>query len=299
MKHRANKSPVSLFSFQDIIMSVVGIVILITLLLILKLITQMSLAESVPTSAISVRELTELINSLKTSLREIQDETSAMYKNKQESQNWIPTQDQLDALQTTIERLEIDIAEIRPSIENATQHAEKLKHNQSLLSTEAEEQQIKQLKELTEQLEEQHKELARQQKNLQLNENKLKNKNTELDQQILKTDDKSMKVTFSNHAPVPNHYLYLTLFDTKGFTVFSSRKSEEKNFRETNKFCDFILSEQKQFRQRNEFLNGVFLVVRPSKMDEYEEVIKLLQNKGIQVGFTYIGENTEFSLENQ
>ncbi|MDR2757101.1 MAG: hypothetical protein LBC20_15500 [Planctomycetaceae bacterium] len=258
MRRHTNESPVSLFSFQDIIMSVVGIVILITLLLILKLITQMSLAESVPESSVSVQELTELIESLKSSLREIQDETTELYKNKQESLVWKPTQDQIDALQLTAERLDTEIDEIKQSIENATQHAEELKQNQSLKLAEEKEKQIKQLKELLEQLTNQNNELAQQQKKLQAKENELKDKNNELDQQIADANNRPQKVAFSNIPATPNHYLYLTLFDTKGFTVFNSRESWEKNFSKTDMFVKFILSEQKRFQERNEFLNGVF-----------------------------------------
>lgn len=297
MKRRSNESPVSLFSFQDIIMSVVGIVILITLILILKLVTQISLAESVPEPTVSVQELTELIESLKSSLREIQDETAEMYKKKQESQAWIPTQDQIDALQATTERFDFEITEIRQSIENATQHAEILKQNQSLKLVEEKQKQIKQLKELLEQLAEKNKELAQQQKDLQIKENQLKNKNNELDQQTADTNNKPPKVAFSNDSAKPNHYVYLTLFDTKYFTVFNARESWEKNFSKTEMFIEFILSEQKRFQERNEFLNGVFLIVRPSKIEEYEDVIKLLHDHQLRVGFTFIGENTEFSLE--
>ncbi|MDR2706982.1 MAG: hypothetical protein LBC02_14505 [Planctomycetaceae bacterium] len=297
MRRHRNESPISFFSFQDIIMSVVGIVILITLLLILKLITQMSLAEPVPESTVSVQELTELIESLKSSLREIQDETAEMYKMKQKLQTWTPTQDQMDASQATIERLDFEITEIRQSIENATQHAEKLKQNQSLKLAEEKEQQIKQLKELSEQLTEKNMELAQQQKDLQAKENELKNKNNELDQQIADANNRPTKVNFSNLPAAPNHYLYLTLFDTKGFTVFNVRESYEKNFSKTDIFVKFILSEQKRFQEQDEFLDGVFLVVRPSKIEEYEDVIKLLHDHGLRVGFTFIGENTEFSLE--
>ncbi|MDR0609229.1 MAG: hypothetical protein LBG58_03900 [Planctomycetaceae bacterium] len=289
MRRRSNESPVSLFSFQDIIMSVVGIVILITLLLILKLIMQMSLAESVPESTVSVQELTEMIESLKLSLREIQDETAEMYKHKQESQIRLPTQDQMDTLQSVTERIDTEIKEIRQSIKIANQSLEELKQNRFLKLAEEKENQIKQLKELLEQLTEKNKELTQQQKDLQTKEYELRKKNTELDEilvaqnipQILISAQKS-----SDKTP------YILIYGQNGIDIISIDGSIKQFFSSWNRFDSWL-------KNCNKDTEYFVLFVRPSKFDRYEEVLKGLQLKGFDVGLQVIGETTEFSINNE
>ncbi|MDR0705410.1 MAG: hypothetical protein LBF88_10545 [Planctomycetaceae bacterium] len=289
MRRRSSESLISLFSFQDIIMSVVGIIILITLLLILKLIMQMSLAESVPASTVSVQELTELIEPLKSSLRDIQDETAEMYKKKQESQIWAPTQDQIDALQSVTGRLDTEIEEIRQSIKKANQHLEELKQNQFLKLAEEKEKQIKQLRELLEQLTEKNKELTQQQKELQTKENELREKNTELDKIIIARDIPQLLISTqktSDKTP------YILIYGQNGINVISIDGSINRYFSTRNQLNTWL----KNCNKETEFF---VLFVRPSRFARYEEILNDLQLKGFDVGLQVIGETTEFSINNE
>jgi hypothetical protein len=289
MRRRSNESPVSLFSFQDIIMSVVGIIILITLLLILKLITQMSIAESVPASTVSVQELTELIESLKFSLREIQDEITAMYKKQQDSLVWTPTQDQIETLQSVTERLDTEIEEIRQSVKNANQYLEELKQNRLLKLAEEKEKQIKQLKELLEQVTEKNKELTKQQKELQTKENELRKKNTELDKIIIARDIPQLHISaqkISDKTP------YILIYGQKGIDVLSIDGSIKQFFSSRNRFNSWL----KNCNKETEYF---VLFARPSRFDRYEEILNDLRLKGFDVGLQVIGETTEFSINNE
>jgi uncharacterized phage infection (PIP) family protein YhgE len=287
MRRHRNESPISFFSFQDIIMSVVGIVILITLLLILKLITQMSLAEPVPESTVSVQELTELIESLKSSLHEIQDEITVMYKKQQDSQVWTPTQDQIDALQMATERLEAEITEIMQTIENATKNLEQLKQNQSLKLAEEKEKQIKQLKELLEQLKTQNKELAQQQKELQTKEEELQQNNAELDKKLVAENIPQLHIS---SVKTTDKTPYVFIYGQNGIDVISIDGSVKKTFTSQKQFYSWADT----CNQKTEYF---VLFVRPSKFDRYEEVLGDLRLKGFDVGLQVIGETTQFSFK--
>jgi hypothetical protein len=250
---------------------------------------QMSLAESVSKSTVSVQELTETIESLKLSLREIQDETAEMHKNKQESQVWLPTQDQIDALQSITERLDTEIEEIRQSIKNASQYFEELKQNRLLKLAKEKEKQIEQLKELLEQLKEKNTELTQQQKDLQTKENELQENNTELDKIIVTRDIPQLRISaqkISNKTP------YILIYGQKGIDIISIDGLVKKFFSSRNMFNSWIKSCNKE----TEYF---VLFVRPSKFDRYEEILNDLRLKEFDVGLQVIGETTEFSINNE
>jgi myosin heavy subunit len=308
MRRHRNESPVSLFSFQDIIMSVVGIVILITLLLILKLVTQMSLAEATPEPATaSAKELEELIESLKPSLREIQDEIIALHEAQQKSQAWAPSPDQIDALQSMTERLETEIEEVRQLIENADKHTEELKKDQSLKLADEKEKHVQQLKEILKQTEKQCKELEQQkeiqekakelqakekelqteEKELQAKERELRTKNMELDQKLAaETIPQLILSARKSSDKTP----YILIYGGNRIEVLSIDGSAKKNFTSRSQFYSWANSCNK----RTEYF---VLFVRPSRFDRYEEVLGALKSKGFDIGLQVIGETTNFSIE--
>src|SRR5215469_14253246 len=115
MPRRRTSSPISLFSFQDIITSVVGVVILITLLLLLQLISQMLAA--LPAPAMTVQELQKQVSDIQPILKELQDSIAELYRAREQSDVFTPSQDRIDALQSTVDRLETNVALTEKKVE--------------------------------------------------------------------------------------------------------------------------------------------------------------------------------------
>jgi phage shock protein A len=284
MKYRNNQSPVSFFSFQDIILSIVGIMILVTLLLVLKLVTQMSLAESTPPPAVSIKELEKLVETLKLSLQEIQDDIAELYKKQQNSQDITPTQDQIDALQSTIERLKTEIAEIATSIENATQKADNLKNNPSMKLVEEKIKHIEQLKKTLEQLAEQNKKFDQQQNQLKAQESKLQTQNDKLNETL------NVSQLLISAAKSTDKKPFIVIYGQSGIEVLSTDGSIRNKFT-ISSFYSWVDSRDKQ----TEYF---VLFVRPSKFNAYNKILDTLKLKGFDIGLQVVGENTVFSINN-
>ena len=126
MSRRKTHSPISLFSFQDIITAVVGVVILVTLILLLRLVSQMLAALPEPT--ITEEELRQRIASLKPIQEELRDSIAEMQQFREESEIFTPSQDDVDALQSTVTQLETDIALTEKAIEEIKKRIDELRN---------------------------------------------------------------------------------------------------------------------------------------------------------------------------
>jgi uncharacterized coiled-coil protein SlyX len=127
MSRNKTHSPISLFSFQDIIMSVVGIMILITLVLLLHLVSQMFAAPPEPT--ITEEELRQRIASLKPIQAELRDSIAQMHRFREESEVFTPSQEEVDALQSAVTQLETDIALTEKAIEEIKKRIDELRND--------------------------------------------------------------------------------------------------------------------------------------------------------------------------
>jgi len=146
MSRRRSHPPISLFSFQDIIMSVVGVVILITLILLLHFVSQMLAAPPEPT--ITEEELRQQIASLKPIQAKLRDSVSYLQQLREESEVFTPSQDEVDALQSAVTQLETDIALTEKTIEEIKKRIDELQNDpakQQLFETQ---QEVKRLTDL-------------------------------------------------------------------------------------------------------------------------------------------------------
>jgi myosin heavy subunit len=243
--------------------------------------------EPTPASAVSVKEIEEQIESLKTVLREIQDEVTVLHNAKQESQIWTPSQDQMDALRSTTQRLEADIADIEKEIEQAKQHAEEMKNTPQIAILAGKEEQVKQMKELLEQLKEQNKELLSKESELQAKVKELKAKNTALDQEIAKVISPQLKVSIPQNS---DKTAYIIVYGQEGLTIIPTDGSLQQKFTSQSDFYNWV-------NQRNNQTEYFVLYVRPSRFGHYDEILDQLKGKEFDVGLQVIDEKTHFILK--
>jgi archaellum component FlaC len=287
MKRRNSESPISLFSFQDIIMSVVGIIILITLLLIIKLITQSVLAEPVTLSAVSIKELEKQIESLKSSLREIQDEITALHQAQQNSQALIPSPEQLDALQSTTERIETEIVAVETKINAAKEQNEKLKHDPKIQQLTETETTVKTLQEEIEKLKQENEKTKKEKDDLQAKVVPLREKNKDLDRDIAADVSMQLKVKVPVHQ---DKTAFILLYGNGVIDVLPTDGSATKSFTSRSDLDRWI-------RSRNKAKEYFVVYVRPSRFGEHEKIVQELKKQGFDVGLQVIGEKTNFEIQ--
>ncbi|MDR3182422.1 MAG: hypothetical protein LBT89_05775 [Planctomycetaceae bacterium] len=286
MSRRRNESKVSFFSFQDIIMSVVGVVILITLILILKLVTQTPQGEAV--QEMSAAELAEQIKSLEQERREIQDEIAALRQARQNASAYVPSQEQIESLRSTENRLLSEIENLEKNIDAAEQQNEKLKNHPAARRSEEAGKHIEALQEQQAALEQKQKELKEQQTRLQAKLQGLKNKNTALDRKL--AESVSQKVYVS--APQSTGKTpYVLIYGAGTITILSLSDLGEKKFSSKSAFYAWA-------DNCNKNTEYFVLYIRPSRFEEYESVLETLKQKGFDVGLQVIGETTEFLIKN-
>ena len=119
---RANGSPISLFSFQDIITSVTAIMILLVLILTLELITRINLKGVAPDDVRVAKALNESIETLRQRLKDLRSETADARDTAQRAAGQSvqelkaeqrKTQRQCERLKETIASLETNATEAR------------------------------------------------------------------------------------------------------------------------------------------------------------------------------------------
>lgn len=260
-------------------MSVVGIVILITLLLILKLIAQST--ESPPITA-SAQELQEQIDSLSPVLAEIQNEITQQHQAKLVSIVTPQTQDQIDALLAANKRLDAECVELEKEIEDEKDRAEILKNDLKLKSLPDDESRIKEMQEQLNRLKAESEELLKQEKVLQSDYAELMSKNQELTITAAAAAPQQLNVTVQKR---PDKTTFLCVYGQDGLTVIPTNGAAQKTFTSQSNFYQWIDS-------RNTATEHFVIYFRPSRFGRYREIIDRIKIKGFDVGYQVIGETT-------
>ncbi|MDR1140528.1 MAG: hypothetical protein LBL62_02470 [Planctomycetaceae bacterium] len=282
MRRHKQESPISLFSFQDVIMSVVGIMILITLLLILKLITQPP-TDTAAVTTVSARELQEQIESLSSILQEVQNEISQQNQTKLDSIITPQTKNQIDALLTTIERLNTECNEINKEIQNEKSQTENLKKNLKSISSHNDKNQIEQLKEQLDTLKIENDKLTEQEEKLKTidDELELKLKNQKFENKIVD----SIQQLNINVQKKQEKTAYICVYGQDGLTIIPTNGTPQKNFTLQSEFYQWMDS-------RNKTTEYFVIYFRPSRFERYKDILDHIKNKGFDVGYQVIGETT-------
>ena len=268
-------------------MSVVGIIILVTLLLILKLITQMAVvAEPVSAPAITETELNEQIESLENVRRDIRDEIAKLNPAAENPAPLIPLRDQIDALRTSITRIEGDVEKIEEAIKTAKERHEEMTNRPDAQLAMETEKSIQELQRLQDELKREIHEQAKQQHEFQAKQDDLNQQMTELERRL------SQEVTHHIYA-IPSKTTdktpYLLIYGQGTITVLSQADPKGQSFTSRQAFFSWVSG-------RNKKTEYLVLYVRPSRFDEYENILDPLKKMGFDVGLQVLGEKTEIFL---
>ena len=286
-RRRNSSSAISFFSFQDIMMSVVGIIILVTLLLILKLITQKVVAEPVPRPEITESELNERINELEQARREIQDEITTLNQSQQNAAPFIPSRDQLDVIRSSVERLEQDVQTIEEDIQTVKEyHQEMADRPDATLAAEMEEK-IRVLELLRNELHRKINDQKQQQQTLQTEIDDLQKQQAELDRRLA---EEIVHRVYAMSSKATDKTPYLLIYGQGTISVISQADPKGQSFRSKQAFFSWVAGRDK----KTEYL---VLYVRPSRFDEYASILDQIKQLGFDVGLQVIGEKTEIFLQ--
>ena len=255
MSRRRTNSPISLFSFQDIIMSVVGVVILITLILLLHLVSQMLAAPPEPT--ITEEELRQRIASLQPIQAELRDSIAQMQKCREESEIFTPSQDEVDAIQSTINQLETDIALTEKAIEEVKKRIDELQSDPASRQLSETQQEVKKLTD----------EIAG-----------------------LKPRAGQFGVQMRIVAPKnTNKNAFIVDYGQGVISVIPVDGSPKQTFASAIQFNNWV-------SRRDPKKEHYVVYVRPSRFGRHNTFVTDLRNKGFDVGFQVIGESTYLTL---
>ncbi|MDR0520388.1 MAG: hypothetical protein LBH00_00895 [Planctomycetaceae bacterium] len=278
---KREKNPISLFSFQDIIMSVVGIVILMTLILILQLVSRMSAAP--PSPVISVQELKQQIDALHAVKTELQNAVAELHQAREQSESVTPSQEKIDALQSTVARLESDIAATEKKLDETQKKSAELRKNPAMQEIADLQQEIKKQHDTIAELEKQKKDISVTETELQAKVQELRAKNAALAQKIAEHVSPQVKVTIPQDM---EKTAYILLYGQGTISVIATDGSPRQTFSSASRFYDWA-------GKRNTAKEFFVIYVRPSRFGQQDEVIKNLQARGFEVGLQVIGEKTD------
>jgi cell division protein FtsL len=284
MTRRKTDSPISLFSFQDIIMSVVGIVILITLILLLQLVSQMLAAP--PTPTITVQEVQQQIADMQPVLTELQNSIADLHHAKEQSEVFTPSQDQVDALQSTVHRLETNVALAEKKIDEIQKSIDELQNSPAIRQLAKTEQDIIDQTDKLADMKQQTKDVADNTIELQAKILELKAKNTALDQQVASSAAVQLKVTIPQDS---DKTAFILDYGDGKINVIPTDGSRKQTFSSQSQF--FTWAGQRDYKTEH------FVVyVRPSRFGRQDEIIKNLRARGFDVGLQVIDEKTDLTL---
>lgn len=268
-------------------MSVVGIIILVTLFLILKLITQTVVAEPDAIPEITETELVERVLSLEQTRREIQDEITRLNQTLHAETQQIPSLDQIDAIRTSVERLEGDIQKMEESVKTAKEHHHEMTNRPDAGLVVEMDERIRLLEQLRDELNQRTADLTKQQQSLQTKLEDLTKQQTDLDSRL------ATEVVRRVYA-IPNKTTdktpWLLVYGQGTITVMSQADPKGQAFSSRQAFFSWAAT-------RNVKTEYLVLYVRPSRFDEYESVLDRLKQMGFDVGLQVLGEKTEIFLQ--
>jgi len=265
-------------------MSVVGIVILITLILLLQLVSQMLAAPPIPT--MSVQEFQKQIDSLQPVLKELQNSIADLHHAREQSEIFTPSQDTVDALQSTVDRFESDIALTEKKITEVTKRIEELQNSPAIKQLAETQQAIKNMTDKTAELKQQTKDITENAGELQAKIQELKAKNTGLEKQFSERAALQLKVTVPKDT---DKTAFILDYGQGVINVIPADGSPKQTFSSRTQFSNWIT--------KRDYKTEHFVVyVRPSRFGQHDEIIKDLRARGFDVGLQVIGEKTNLSL---
>ena len=284
MSQRRTKNPISLFSFQDIITSVVGVMLLIVLILLLHLISQMVAVPPSPT--VTEQELRQQIDDIRPVLSELQDSILELRRAREQSEVFTPSQDRTDALKSTVDRLETNIAVAEKKIEEIKKRIDELKNNPAIQQLSETQQEVEKLTEKITELQQQVKEITESSAVLQAKIRELKAQNVALDQQLANRAAVQLKVSVPKDS---DKTAFILNYGQGTISVIPTDGSPTQTFSSRSQFSNWVSG-------KNYATEHFVVYVRPSRFGQHEEIVKDLRARGFDVGLQVIGEKTNLSL---
>ncbi len=273
-----NSTKISFFAFQDIITSVSGILILVTLILATEL--------DRPTSRTTHDADPELERRLSETLRQ-QSEVDAQNRNLQTL---------LAAAETApaAEKLEVDITRLRSQLaDEKKKHAsiaEQLGASQSAIEARDRTLGLTDLKAQIQRVIQEAESLARE-------EAKVRNEMSRLNQRVASVQSKLLKLReregklwlIPDKSSTTKEPILATISGSGAKVEHFDHPDQAKEFNKTTARTEFdsYLGEAKPLDQYVVFL------VRPSGIKLFERLVKLARDKGFEVGFDALEENRE------
>jgi len=267
-------------------MSVVGIIILVTLLLILKLISQMAVAEPIEVPEITEAELNGRIESLEQNRREIESELARLNQAKQTETPYIPSLSQIDTLRASVERLKADTENIKEDIRKTQDRQNEINNNAAAKLIAELEKNISELEQQHTELQNQSSEQIQRQKDLQTTIGELKKQLAELDSQL---SVEMAKKIFAIPNKATDKTPYILVYGQGPITVLSENDPMEQTFASTTAFLKWV-------DERDRKTEYIVLYVRPSRFGDYKNVLDGLKRREFDTGLQVLGEDTEITL---
>jgi len=273
-----NSTKISFFAFQDIITSVSGILILVTLILATEL--------DRPTNRATYDADLELEHKLSEVLRQ-QSEADAQ---NQKLQGLLAAAEAAPA----VEKLEADITRLRAQLaQEKKKHArvaEQLAASQSTIEARDRTLGLTDLKNRIEHIIQEVESLARQENEVRTEMARLEQKVASAQSKLLKLREREGKIWLIPDKSSTTKEPILATVSSSGVKVERfDHPDEAKEFSKSNARSGFgsYLSEAKSVDQYVVFL------VRPSGIELFERLVNLARDRGFEVGFDALEENRE------
>ena len=268
-------------------MSVVGIIIMVTLLLILRLISQMLTAEPAAPSEMTEAEWNQRIESLEQSRNEVQDEIVKLRQAKENEAPYIPSSEEIDALRTSVVRLEGDVEKIDEDIKAAKERQEELNNRPEFKLLQEIEERIRELETLRDGLRQQNDEETKLHQTLQTKIDELIKQQAALDRRLA---EEIVKKVFVTPHQAANKTPYVLIYGQGKITVLSQADPGGQSFTSRKAFFDWAGN----LDRKTEY---IVLFVRPSRFEEHASILDELKKMGFDTGLQVIGEKTELVLQ--
>jgi predicted RNase H-like nuclease (RuvC/YqgF family) len=239
-----------------------------------------------PSPTITVQEVQTQIDSFQTVLKDLQNSIADLHRAREQAEVFTPSQDQTDAIQSTVDRLESEIALTENKIAEIQKRIDDLRNNPKINQLAETQQKIDNLTGKIAELKQQTKGVAENAAELQAKIQELKIKNIDLEKQLAGMVALQLKVTVPKDSDKTS---FILDYGQGTITVIPTDGLSKQTFFSRTQFSNWIAS--------RDYKTEHFVVyVRPSRFGQHEEIIKDLQARGFDVGLQVIGEKTSLSL---
>lgn len=286
---RANGSPISLFSFQDIITSVTAIMILLVLILTLELITRMNLKGVAQDDVRVASELKESLETLRERLKELQSETADARETAQRAAGQSvqelnaehrKTQRKCERLKETLATLETRASEAR--VKRLSTERELVRVEKGTPAAKRAEQKAAQDQTAAEELEKKNKEEAERQE--------------QAEEELEKSPAMVSTLVFN---PPPGQSLkpLLAELSDQGIAVMGYGDADVQRFGwgfqgPPTEFVKWLAS-------RNSAREYIVIMLRPSGLDRLDETRKAILEAGLEFGLELVSEEMDIVFAEQ